>query len=84
MAGILEAKRNLKLSDWVNICTRNQTEGLKRHGEFEDIVRNNIEGQLSQIEQRIRVSYSEMGFNKEQTDNAVSQWTESLKPWPNF
>ena len=82
--GVLEAKRNLRLSDWVNICNRNQNEGLKRHGEYEDIVRNSIENQLSQIEQRIRLSCSELGFNKEQTDSKVNQWMESLKPWPNF
>ena len=82
--GILEAKRGLNLKSWMQICTSNQNDGAKRHSEYEEIVRKNIETQLSQVEQRIRVSCSELGFNKEQTDNQVNQWMESLKPWPNF
>ena len=82
--GILEAKRGLNAQSWMQICASNQKDGAKRHGEYEEIVRKNIETQLSQVEQRIRVSCSEMGFDKKQTDNQVNQWMESLKPWPNF
>jgi hypothetical protein len=82
--GILEAKRNLKLKDWVQVCTRNQEEGLKRHTEYEETIRKSIESQLSQVEQRLRVSCNEMGFDKERTDAHINNWMESLKPWPNF
>ncbi len=82
--GILKAKRNLKLKDWMQICSRNQTEGLKRHAEYEEIVRKGIESQLSQVEQRIRVSCNELGFDKDKTEAQVNSWMESLKPWPNF
>lgn len=82
--GILKAKRDLNTKAWMQLCTSNQASGNKRHSEYEEIVRKNIESQLSQTEQRIRISYSEMGFNKEQTDAQVNEWMESLKPWPNF
>lgn len=82
--GILKAKRDLNLKSWMQLCTNNQADGQKRHTEYEEIVRKNIESQLSKTEQRIRVSCSELGFNKEQTDAQVNQWMESLKPWPNF
>ena len=82
--GILEAKRGLNNKSWMQLCNSNQKDGTRRHSEYEEIVRKNIESQLSQTEQRIRVSCSELGFNKEQTDSHVNQWMESLKPWPNF
>ena len=81
--GILKAKRNLALSDWGKVVANNQTDGSRRHGEYEKIILSDLESQLSSIEQRLRVSCAEMGFDKVKTDKHIESWMETIKPWPN-
>lgn len=81
--GILKAKNELSISNWCSIVSNNQKDGQRRSEEYGKRILDNLESQLSQIEQRLRVSCSEMGFDKAKTDQHIESWMETIKPWPN-
>lgn len=81
--GILKAKRNLQFGKWSEIVANNIKDGNKRSSEYEDIVRNQIESQLLQKEQELRLICAGWGYDKEETDSYINNWMEKLKPWPN-
>jgi hypothetical protein len=81
--GILKAKRQLSIDNWCSIVSNNQKDGQRRSEEYGKRVLDGLESQLSQMEQRLRVSCSEMGFDKNKTDQYIESWMETIKPWPN-
>jgi hypothetical protein len=82
-AGILRAKSKLTFNEWRRVVKNNIDNGKKRHEEYGNMVRKNIETQLEAMEQRIRLTCNEWGYTKEQTEEHINRWIERLKPWPN-
>ena len=81
--GILKAKSKLPYSKWSDVVSSNIKNGNKRQEEYQQLCLDNLEAQLSQTEQRMRMSCSEWGFDKNETDAYINDWMEKLKPWPN-
>lgn len=81
--GILEAKRNLSVKNWSELVSKNITDGNKKSEDYSKIILDLLESQLSSVEQRLRLTCSTMGYDKDKTDQYIQNWMESLKPWPN-
>jgi hypothetical protein len=79
--GILKAKSELPYTKWSEVVSKNIEDGKKRHSEYQQMCTDTLEIQLSQMEQRMRVSCSELGFDKNETDIYINDWMEKLKPW---
>ena len=81
--GILKAKSKLPYSKWSEVVSGNIKNGNKRHEEYGQLCLDGLESQLSQIEQRMRLSCTELGFDKNESDIYINEWMEKLKPWSN-
>jgi hypothetical protein len=81
--GILEAKRNLNVKSWFDVVSKNIAEGNKKSEDYSQIILDLLESQLSSVEQRLRLTCSTMGYDKDKTDKYIQTWMDGLKPWPN-
>ena len=83
-AGILRSKNKLNFREWCNILENNIENGKKRHAEYENVVRNSLVEQLTEMEKSLVLNCNQAGYSKEQTDSYIQSWQESLTPWPNY